>query len=56
MSLLWIFDYEENMKDRVNVIVNNEDYKIKRIEVNPKSRLSYQYHMISYDSILCTLK
>ena len=30
---------------RYSVIDNNEDYKIKRIEVNPKGRLSYQYHM-----------
>ena len=30
---------------RYFVIENNKDYKIKRIEVNPKGRLSYQYHM-----------
>ena len=30
---------------RYRVIEDNENYKIKRIEVNPKSRLSYQYHM-----------
>ena len=30
---------------RYYVIEDNENYKIKRIEVNPKSRLSYQYHM-----------
>ena len=29
---------------RYCVIEDNENYKIKRIEVNPKSRLSYQYH------------
>ena len=30
---------------RYFVIEDNKNYKIKRIEVNPKSRLSYQYHM-----------
>ena len=30
---------------RYYVIEDNENYKIKRIEVNPKGRLSYQYHM-----------
>ena len=30
---------------RYYVIEDNDNYKIKRIEVNPKSRLSYQYHM-----------
>ena len=30
---------------RYFVIEDNENYKIKRIEVNPKGRLSYQYHM-----------
>ena len=29
---------------RYRVIEDSENYKIKRIEVNPKSRLSYQYH------------
>ena len=29
---------------RYFVIEDNKNYKIKRIEVNPKSRLSYQYH------------
>ena len=30
---------------RYTVIEDNKDYKIKKIEVNPKGRLSYQYHM-----------
>ena len=30
---------------RYFVLDDNLEYKIKRIEVNPKSRLSYQYHM-----------
>ena len=30
---------------RYFVLEDNENYKIKRIEVNPKGRLSYQYHM-----------
>ena len=30
---------------RYIVIEDNENYKIKRIEVNPNGRLSYQYHM-----------
>ena len=30
---------------RYYVIEDNDNYKIKRIEVNPKERLSYQYHM-----------
>ena len=30
---------------RYRVIEDSENYKIKRIEVNPKGRLSYQYHM-----------
>jgi len=29
---------------RYFVLEDNPKYKIKRIEVNPKSRLSYQYH------------
>ena len=29
---------------RYFVLDDNSGYKIKRIEVNPKSRLSYQYH------------
>ena len=29
---------------RYFVLEDNENYKIKRIEVNPKGRLSYQYH------------
>ena len=29
---------------RFLVIDNNKKYKIKRIEVNPGARLSYQYH------------
>ena len=30
---------------RYFVIEDNQNYKIKRIEVNPKGRLSYQYHL-----------
>lgn len=29
---------------RYFILDNNSGYKIKRIEVNPKARLSYQYH------------
>jgi mannose-6-phosphate isomerase len=28
------------------VLDDNQSYKIKRIEVNPKARLSYQYHKL----------
>ena len=30
---------------RYIILAESDDYKIKRIEVNPKSKLSYQYHM-----------
>ena len=36
---------------RYYVIEDNENYKIKRIEVNPKGRLSYQYHMKRAESL-----
>ena len=38
-------DNSERPWGRYRVIEDNENYKIKRIEVNPKGRLSYQYHM-----------
>ena len=30
---------------RYIILAESDDYKIKRIEVNPKARLSYQFHM-----------
>ena len=30
---------------KYRIIEDNVNYKIKRIEINPKGRLSYQYHM-----------
>ena len=38
-------NYSERPWGRYFIIEDNNNYKIKRIEVNPKSRLSYQYHM-----------
>ncbi|MDC2995667.1 phosphomannose isomerase type II C-terminal cupin domain [Flavobacteriaceae bacterium] len=38
-------NYYERPWGRYFIIEDNNNYKIKRIEVNPKSRLSYQYHM-----------
>ena len=38
-------NYSERPWGRYSIIEDNNNYKIKRIEVNPKSRLSYQYHM-----------
>tara|TARA_Y100001935_G_scaffold221298_1_gene195452 strand:- start:269 stop:625 length:357 start_codon:yes stop_codon:yes gene_type:complete len=38
-------NYAERPWGRYFIIEDNMNYKIKRIEVNPKSRLSYQYHM-----------
>ena len=35
---------EERPWGRYFVIHDEPDYKIKRIEVEPQSRLSYQYH------------
>ena len=32
------------------VLAESDNYKIKIIEVNPKSRLSYQYHMMRSES------
>jgi len=41
----FLFIETENRPWGTFYVINNElDYKIKRIEVNPDSRLSYQYH------------
>ena len=40
-----ITNYSERPWGRYFIIEDNKNYKIKRIEVNPKSKLSYQYHM-----------
>jgi mannose-6-phosphate isomerase len=37
-------EYEERPWGRFYVIHDQPNYKLKRIEVNPASRLSYQYH------------
>ncbi len=37
-------EFEERPWGRFFVIHDEKNYKIKRIEVNPKGRLSYQYH------------
>ncbi len=36
---------EERPWGRFYIIQETNDYKIKRIEVNPNQRLSYQYHI-----------
>ena len=38
-------DKEERPWGRYFVVHDEPDYKIKRIEVNPKARSSYQFHM-----------
>ena len=37
-------NYSERPWGRYFVLHENSGYKVKRIEVNPKARLSYQYH------------
>ena len=44
------YTYSERPWGGYYVIAETDDYKIKRIEVNPKSRLSYQYHMMRSES------
>ena len=35
---------EERPWGKFEVLVDNDDCKVKRITVNPEGRLSYQYH------------